>query len=254
MKTTSYFFLTVAVSLPLLLACNIYSPLSSVSSDEDRIEEALVCLHAGDFECAIANYEALTPGEERNRRLCTAHMARAGLTINSLINLFEDKNAQVVGALANALGTWSSVKQAASESAVTACADYAANTTNTDFAVLLQNLSLVVSCATLMAKTDQFVADASDDETCDTAGNNDGQITKEDIGGNEAGLIVTTGMCPADVVACRTSLTQADVAGLNTAKLDEIEGTLDSLPPELKPGGDPLTDAVRVAIKSTVAN
>src|SRR4051812_14206287 len=105
-------FIVVTVIF-IIAACNIYRPLSSKSSTEDILEEALKCLHEHDYECAIENYNSLPPGDLKNEHLCKVYLAKAGLTLDALLNVATIQSNKMLCSLANAVGPYTSDKEAA---------------------------------------------------------------------------------------------------------------------------------------------
>lgn len=229
-----------------LVSCNIYAPFGSKSSETDYIEEAQKCLHDGDFACAIDNYNGLPNGELKSQKLCLVYLAKAGFTLSALVSTVKQNSVTMMGSLSQALAPWDATKQADAASAVTHCAAFQGFSTSGQSGLLLKNLSLLVDCATLMAKADQLAGNAAADTTCTTAGNRDGRVTKSDIDDG------TRFMCKTDVDSCYTDLTTmntsqfgADLSELKTSFNTVIAGVVGS-------GG--ATNNVRAELKNNAVN
>lgn len=218
--------LVLLSALAILASCNLYSKFGSTGSDEAKIEEALHCLHDGNYACAIENYTALADTTERAKRLCQVNLARAGLTLSVLINTLGSNtgNSDVLGKVANAVIPWTQEKQTAVEAAATPCDTYFAVDTAAQYGKVLLGLSAIMNCAVGMAKSDQFVATSSADTACTTAGNGDGVVTPADISDQTDGTITTKGMCSADVTACRDRLVTVSSATGGDANIDQVVG------------------------------
>lgn len=255
-KNLDLVFLSVALAV-ILVSCNLYSPLTSTGSDEARIEEALKCLHDGDYQCAIENYSALSDPKEKARRLCQTNLARAGLTLSLLIQTLGDSQSTsdpaLLGVIANKLIPWDATKQTAAEEAKKNCTQYkteavAGTTEEQEFGDVLNTLGAFIDCTTRMAKVDQLVsADNTDD--CTTPGNKDGKVTANEITADTVAGSISAGqpgMCKADVEACL-----ADFSAVNSSGDAELKNALDQLPPELKNSGT-ATDLARKAVRDTV--
>lgn len=249
MKSRYCFFVVALLLMPLIFACNIYSPFTSVSSDQDRIEEAMKCLHSGDYDCAIEEYKGITDETLKNQKLCMAYMAKAGFGLNALINTFSEDQSHLLGNLANSLIPWSEARRDAADNGKIACAAYEA-ATKTGFGGLLKALSNYVDCSVRVAKTDLYVATSSSDLACNTPGNADGKVTKADISESSDGSIGAgyDGMCPADVSACGTDMIAASAAMGGSSEFKDIGKASSDLPADLK------NAAVDEATQKTVRN
>ena len=219
---------------PLLVSCNIYRPFTKNSTPEDFLEEALKCLHNGDFACAISNYNQLPAGELKSQKLCTAFLSKAGFTLNALLNIVgQSSNNQMMGNLANSMIPWNSTKQGDAALAKTNCEAFATSTASStdkptrDLGTLFKTMSHFVECALFMAKTDQFVANSTADTTCTTPGNNSGTVTAGDISDNADGSITSVGMCSADANACNDDISTLNTTELSNAGLGDIKGAFD---------------------------
>ncbi len=252
MSSKSRILILSLLSLPLYLSCNIYTPLSSPSTDEEYLEEARACLHSGDYACAIENYEKLSDGPVKNEKLCIVNIARAGLGLSTLVQTITNNESQdaFLGQLANRLlPTYSEDQLAAAESSITNCALMGTDDTGT----LLKTLSYMVDCGNRLAKTDTLVAISDGGTTtCNstTAGNGDGEVTSVDIGGNALTGALSggePGMCAADVQKCLDDLQAANGLGFGGG----IGGNLDALPPELIDSSTAV-DLARVELRGTL--
>jgi hypothetical protein len=223
----------------LITSCNLYSKFGSVGSDETKIEEALKCLHDGDYDCAIANYSALSDATQKARRLCQVQLARAGLTLSVLINTLgkNSASADVLGSVANAVIPWTQEKETAiaalevkTGSAYSGPCDtfYQADTTS-QYAQTLFTLSGIMSCAVRMAKADQLVGNSDSDVACATAGNLSSKVTAEDISDNADGSIAAKGMCSADAVLCKDRFLEVSKATGGDAEISQALNQLSSL-------------------------
>lgn len=231
MKTEKKALLFV-VSLFLIASCNLYSPFNSTSTPNDFLEEALKCLHNGDFACAITNYEQLPDGDLKNQKLCTAYMAKAGLTLNTMLNVVTEQSTGMLGSLANAVIPWTAQKTTDAETARSYCNTFGASATSGENGVYLSSLGLMLDCAVRMAKTDQFVGASEADTSCSTvATKTGGRISQGDIEGSG-----TQVMCTADVTQCRNDFVavQNNNAAIQQAGLSDLKGALDAVPAELK--------------------
>jgi hypothetical protein len=234
-KIMKKFFRPAAQLLAVLLlaSCNIYAPFNSKSSEIDYVEEGTKCLNQGDFACAIANYQSLPDGDLKNQKLCTGYLAKAGLTLNVLLNIVTQQNQTMIGALAQALIPWSATRQSDAENAKSFCVTYqTANPTNSN-AALFATMGYLVDCAVVMAKTDQYVGVDDNDAVCNTAGNNNGTLTSSDISGTGAANF----MCTQDTITCGYDIaeisTPAFKQSLRDAGLSNIAGALDAVPSDL---------------------
>lgn len=203
-------------TIPFLVSCNVYSPLASPATDAEYREEARFCLEKQDYACALANYSKMTASESRDQKLCVINMARAGFTINVLLNIANDRTSgsQILAKIAQQVMPWNSVKAAAATEAVTQCAAYMSSATNQKFGTLLRALSLILDCSVRMSKSDLFVSANDTPDTCDLAGNANGVLTATDITADGTGILTSLnkGMCKTDVSACLTNM--ANVAAL----------------------------------------
>lgn len=241
--------------LPFLLSCNIYAPLTTNSSDEDRLEEAQKCLHDADLACAVRNYELLSDARQKNERLCMTYLSQAGFTLPALINIVNAGGSTMLGKLAGALIPFSQTKLDAAVSAKTSCQDYFANPISTDLSVLLKTMAYLNDCAIRIARADAFVAIDETDTTCSTtAGNGDGVSTKADVGSSGGALSAgTPGMCKPDVDLCLADITAISSSQLTGSGFGDLKGAYDSLPSELK-NSSAATAAVRNALRDTLPN
>lgn len=242
--------LVMACLLVGLASCNIYSKLGSLGSDEAKIEEAMKCLHEGDFDGAIVQYTALEDTTERARRLCQVQLARAGLTLSVMINQLGSgtSSASILGDLATAILPWTQEKLTAVVAAVTPCGDYLKANATSQYAKVLVSLSGVMDCAVRLAKTDTLVASSDGDTACTTAGNGDGKIDASDVSTSTNGTITTgTGMCTADATACKDRLLATAGGKGGDANIDEIVAQLTTFT------GVTAGDALRKILRSKVA-
>jgi len=254
MHLVNRLWLTTLALLPLVASCNLYRSFSSAVSSEDLIEEARACLHAGDYDCAIANYELLPAGAERTEKLCVVNVAKAGLGLNVMIdtitNNATDSNFVMLGQLANQLLPYTAAKEAAAVEAKTHC-DAMGGVTRT--AKLMKILSRLVDCAVRMGKTDTLVSDTNEPASCNStiSKTGDGAITAADIGGDAGGdITVTDGMCDYDANMCLEDLEDASNESLASQGLTTLEDNLDLIPAGLLAAGT--ANAIRVQLKDTL--
>lgn len=218
-------FVVVVISL---IGCNAYRPFNSKSEINDYLEEAQRCLHDGDFDCAISNYNALPDGAQKQEKLCLVYLSKGGMSLSDLVSVVNQSSNTMLGALAQSLVPWTAAKSDSIDLAKTHCADSSLTGTNTG--VLLKALSLYSHCAIRMAKTDVYVATSNGDTNCNTAGDGDGRITSNDISDNSNGTISSRGMCSADVTTCATDLNGISNGELASAGLSDLENAFDALP------------------------
>ncbi len=232
-----------------LASCNLYSKFGSTGSDEGKIEEALKCLHDGNYPCAIENYTALSDATEKARRLCQVNLARAGLTLNVLINELGSgtDSATALGDLGTAIMPWTQEKQTAVEAAASPCDTYYNTDTSSQYGKVLSTLSGLMDCAVRLAKADQFQASSDGDTTCTTPGNADGQVTASDVSDQTNGTITTGGMCTSDATACKNRIVTTSGTSGGDANLDALIGQLTSLT------GASTGDAIRNILRTKVA-
>jgi hypothetical protein len=214
MKKTVLRALAWVSILPVFISCNIYSPLSTVSGDEDYREQALSCLQQGNYSCALSNYGKLSDPTEKAQDMCTVNLSEAGMSLAALVNIVTSKNtgSKLLGALAQQVVPWSAGNGAAAAQAVTLCSSIPAETSSGNLTTLLQVLSLVLDCSTRMAKTDQFVGLSDSDTNCTTPGNQNGLIEATDISAASDGVPSGSGspaMCTSDVQACISDIATA---------------------------------------------
>lgn len=249
MKNLSQF--GVAASVILVLAgCNIYQPFKSSKTANDYIEEAQKCLHDGDYDCAITNYNQLPAGVDKQEKLCTVYISKAGMSLSDLVSVVNQNSVRMMGALAQSIVPWTEAKGTAIAAGITACGDSALVATETG--KLLKALALYTDCAVRMAKTDEFVATSNSDTACDTAGNRNGLVREGDIADNSDGTISATGMCAADVTACRTDLRTISVESLLSGiGVDSLATAYQAIPSELTGSSSGTTDGLRAALFST---
>lgn len=188
-----------------LVSCNIYSPFDGGSSDRDFVELAQKCEHEGDYQCAIDKYNQMGDADEKKKKLCIVYLAKAGFTINALISTVQTNSSTMLWSLATNLMPWNDTKSSDTDFAVTNCDAYAGVSGSGQTGFLLQTLSHLVRCATLLAKTDVVIG-ANGSATCATAGNGNGVLTDSDV--QSGGF----GMCDADAIQCKN-----DFASINTA-------------------------------------
>lgn len=252
MKKINPFLLFVGL-LPILSSCNIYKPFAGTGSTEDILDAALSCLHAEDYVCAIEKYNKLPDSDLKNERLCTVTLAKAGVTLNVLLNVVTQPDRDMLGALANSFLPWSTTRQTDIDSAKAVCATYYGNftTVNASTKTLLKTLSLLSHCAVRMARTDTLVGDDRTNDPCTIPGNSSGRITAADIG--SGGLsTVNTGMCSVHVEDCNDDLVALpSEADLNGANLTSIAAARHEMPGDLTNDAT-ATDAMRSALADTV--
>lgn len=212
------------ISIPFIISCNIYAPLTSKGEPEDFIEEALKCSHDGNIGCSIENYSQLPSGNDRSQRLCSAYLAKAGLTLRSFINILKKANVSMLGELSQTLVPWSQEK----EDAALLARDSSCNAVLSDTGVLLKGTSLIIHCAMLIAKSE-------------ASGNNNGIVSKVDI----------DSMPDANAIACNSDITGTNSTQLGNAGLTAIASAYDQIPASLR---SPSSDAalLRTAIKTTL--
>ena len=240
--------------LPLLVSCNLYSPFRQKSSTADLVEEGRMCLHDGNYSCAIEAYNAIPDAETKQEKLCMAYMAQGGLQLTALINIVTKDTSKPLSDVAQSLIPWSSDKSTALDNAKTACTAFgtlASSTVNVNKAALLQFLSLLTHCSVRLAKTDQMVATSNADTSCTTPGNSDGILTQADIGDNSNGSITSTGMCATDVSSCNEDVASMSAAGLATAGLAALGTALQNIDPSLRTSGA-ATNSGRSALRGSI--
>jgi len=235
----------------LMTSCNIYSPLTAVNSTDDILEEAQKCLHDGDYDCAIEQYNALSDSTLKSQKLCMANLAKGGVTLYALINVLPQGTSAMMGNLANQLLPHSDAKQSALDSAKTHCVAFGAASTE-QIAVLLKTVSLLSHCAIRMTKTDTLVANSDSDTVCTTAGNQDGVIDRSDISDTADGNITAVGMCATDVSACNEDIVALPDDELAAAGLSNIKASYDAMPAALKTSSA-ATIPTRGSLKSMVS-
>lgn len=246
------FFCTLI--LFVLVSCNAYSPLRQKSSTEDLIEEGMKCLHDGDYACAIEAYNAIPNVEVKNEKLCKVYLTQGGMTLNFLINTVTQNNSKMLGNLAQGLAPWTQAKSDSLDLAKTSCINYAATATtptSVNQATLLKTISLLIHCATRIAKADVYVANSNSDQICTTPGNNNGTISQSDISEDTTGNISSVGMCSQDVVDCTSDLSSVSPTALTNAGLGTIAGAFNSVPDALKDSNSTVI-ASRAAIRDVV--
>ena len=227
--------------LPLLLSCNLYSPLQGGGGTQDLLERARRCEEDGDFVCAEEMFKKLPDGETKMSRLCSLYLTEAGVTLNTFADVLSKAGGiTMLGTLAQTLVPYTQDKLTAAANALTECGSFA-TASGSATAVLLQSSAKFTHCAVLLAKTDQAIQ-TSNGDACATAGNKNGTLTKSDI----------AGMCSADVDLCTTDLRTLKPADLKTAGLDGLSDSQTSLPAELQPTATQATDFVRTALQSVL--
>lgn len=239
--------LAFAGLLFVISACNIYKPFASSTGEQAYLDKAQECLHGGDYDCAIENFLKLSDGEQKEKKLCTAYLGRAGVTLNVLLNVVTQNNSEMIGALANALVPYTAAKLADAESARTHCANYGALPGTGDTGVMLLALGYMTDCGTRVAKTDQIHGANDGDPVCTTSVTPDGEITKSDI--NTAG---PTMMCSTDVTECSDDFAAIDAGAVGGAGLSELSGALGQVPGAITGGAD--VTAKRVGIAAAIPN
>jgi hypothetical protein len=245
---------TPLVALPLIVSCNVYSPLSSEKEVEDYLEAAQKCLHDNDYGCAITKYNKLPAGETKDQKLCLVYLAQGGLKLSSLINTVTTNSSAMMGALAQTMVPWTQAKSDAMDNAKIHCVNYgvSAGTAGASNAALLKSLAYFSHCAIRIAKTDRFVATSNTDTACNTASpTGNGVITQDDVG--PAGGAISTsspGMCAADVASCLDDISRVDSSALSSANLNDIKTANDAIPSALKTSTTVTNDA-RSALRGT---
>ncbi len=229
----------------LIVSCNIYSPFTTLNSDEDRKEQALKCLHDDDYDCAIEQYDKMTDVQSKSIRKCMTYISKGGMGLKTFLDVFmskEDIN-YALGRLAQTLAKNTSsysemeTKIDALTEGKTACDEYVAiKGTSDDFAILFKSLSRFGHCAILMAKADfcTCTSDTAAQCTENASGLKDG-LTKGDIYDGLDGKISSDGMCSSDATACSEDLSQ--VTSLNVGEFGSMKQILDQIPAELKQTG-----------------
>jgi hypothetical protein len=242
--------LGILLLIPLLVSCNLYTPLNTSGSDSDKLEEAQVCLKDNDYQCAIDQYEKIEDAALKQQKLCQIYLTRGGITLSILVNVLNENSSKIIVNLGNRLLPWTSNKSADLQLAKTHCSEYRNLSSDSD-ASLLKVTALFSDCAIRMARTDRFQSTTVDD-TCTLANfsSSNGLLTAPDIGGDGAGSIDTTpGMCSSDVNACVSDVialknSQSELSGLG---FSDIGGAAGQLPQEIVDGV--ATNAARAALK-----
>lgn len=250
------FLLAVTIAATFLISCNVYSPLATKGSETDIIDAARQCLHSGDYDCAIANYELLQSGEYKDQKLCLVRLAKGGVTISALTSTLKSSTTTMIGAFARTMVPWTQTKQTALDDAKTNCTAYAATNPTTDAGtkVLLKSLGLLSHCAIRIAKTDIYLGNADGDTVCTTAGDGTNTLTTADIGGNGGGALGggTNGMCSADVDTCNDDLVAAPTStDLSNVGLSELGNAVALIPTDLVT--NTATATTRLALKAVMA-
>lgn len=246
-------FFVVAVPICVLAGCNLYAPFNTDSTPTDYLEEATKCLDEGNFACAIQDYNQLPDGSLKDQKLCTGYLAKAGLTINVLLNIITQQQQTMMGSLANAILPWSATQGSDSNNAKENCIAFATESPTDPNAPLLQAMGYIMDCAVLMAKTDQFVGSSDTDSSCTTPGLNQGKIVQADIINTDGNV-----MCSADAVTCGNDLyavaQPAFQAALNDAGLGNIGSALNALPGGFAQLNNATGDAARALLVETLPN
>lgn len=230
-----------------LVSCNIYSPFDSKSSDNDYVEAAQKCLHDNDYACAVENYGKIASAELKSQKLCLVYLAKSGFTISAMVSTVKTNSATMLGSLATELIPWSAQKSTDSAAAMTQCDAYAGFAGSGQTGVLLKNLSHLVDCATLLAKSDQVIGTSNADTACTTAGNRDGRITQADVNENVGGV---NAMCAADALRCSNNFNTMDTASLGS-DLNDIKTAILATDNGLAAAAS--ADAARTALDASVA-
>ncbi len=259
------------LAVVMLSGCNVFEPFDTKSTTNDLMELATQCLDNGDFGCAINYYNQLPAGLQRDQNLCVVYLAKAGMTIDTLINIINagsNSNSQMVlGQVAQAMMPWSSTQSSDIQSAVTSCNNFSTDTSADTTAALLVAISYFTDCAVRIARTDQFVggtptADGGNasnnddhDTVCMTPGLQAGKVTAEGVGYDGLSPL-QTGMCQTDVVQCQSDiqnvLTNSDLKNaLNNNGLSYIVTAFENVPPSVQNTGIAL-DTARYGISQTV--
>jgi hypothetical protein len=257
MKNFALRFLALVWLLPLFVSCNVYEPLTSISGDETLRQAAQVCLHKGDFTCAIEYLNRLSDSAEKQQDLCTVTLAQSGVTLVTMVNTIAkgSTGTKLMGNLAQALSPWTSDKETYAASAKTRCAAIPAATTasGNNLSTLLKALGYMADCSVRMAKTDLFVATAASGSCTATAGNSNGVVEANDIASDSvAGTLGAgqKGMCDADATLCKEDIDA--LSGMSTALraagLGDIAGNVDSIP------NGATNSLLRVALRGTTSH
>ncbi len=251
-------FLVFAFSALVVGACNIYSPLSSPSTDEEFVEEGRKCLLTSNYDCAIAQYNRISDATLKNQQLCLANISKAGLNLTALINVLSSSSAGTgtMILVANELlkKGFTETRLAAAAASISPCGALGSDDTST----LLKVLSRVADCGIRIAKANYLVAtDDSVSTTCSsaTAGARTGVVSTSDIGGDGTGAVsgANPGMCYADVQVCIDDMSAASTL-LGGGSFSAIRDNILSLPADLIAGGTGLAAvrATRVGLKVSV--
>ncbi len=250
MRLTGLFFFILF--LPICISCNLYSSFVSPKTDAEYLEEAQQCLNNDDYACAIANYEKISDTLLRNRKLCLVHMTRAGLKVSALINIITESNSSALGNLAKQLIPWSQDKGDIANLAKTQCDTFKNTADSGNEGVLFRSLSRFLDCATRIARVEKQVAASESDNSCNTAGNDNGSLEASDVADSDGNISASNpGMCPSDVGICRTDILEIDPDSLSSAGLSEVKGAYDNLPDALK-DSNAATSEVRKSLRETL--
>jgi len=252
MKNKIKILLGTLLVIAVLFGCNVYSPLTSPSIEEEYIEQAQKCLHDGDYACALEQYSLLSDGAKKSEKLCIVNMARAGFTLSVLIDIASNRTSgsNMVGLMANRLIPWSQEKQNAVVTAVTHCNALATQNPTGKIAVLLKSLGLLMDCSVRMAKADMLIGSSLTDTACTTAGNNNGRVTSSDMSQSSDGS--GSGMCAADVTQCLADFSAVPSTQLADAGLSDLKANYDAMPAALKTTSTG-TQVGRAQLKNTVS-
>lgn len=223
----------------LLAACNLYKPFHQPSSSQEYIERATKCEHEGNLDCAIENLLLISDVELRKRKLCLVYLMRGGFTIDVYLKILEGEAATILGTLAQALLPWSETKKQDLNSAIPYCGDIGGKA-----GALLKAVSLITNCSLRIARTDTLVASSTSDAECNTPGNQDGRISRDDIISDSAV------MCPTDALACREELRGIAFQQIDNQEVKEIYQALPASLTDSTVGISLLLIAIRSAIPS----
>ena len=242
-----------------IVSCNIYSSFETESSVQDHLEVAQKCKSSGDLVCATKAYEKLPDGIQKEQKLCTIYLSRAGFKLTHLIDVFKTPNAKVLGVISNLLLPYNTEKGISAADAKKHCNSYQAlaatsgSSGEVKFGILLKTLGAFIDCTTRMAKTTVFQATSNSDDSCTTpAPAGTSRVKISTIGGSGGAISVSNpGMCPADAIECAKDILAIDATALHNAEFDDMASALNSIPEDIKATGVP--DQVRSGLQQTLS-
>lgn len=242
--------LLIFLCISTLISCNVYGPFASNSTEQDYVDSAQKCLKTRDYDCAIGFYNAMPAGDLKNQKLCLIYLAKAGISLTTVLNTFTQAANTMLGTLANQLLPWSQTKQDALDVAATNCATYKTSATSAKAGQLLNALAVFSHCAIRISKTDTYFASNNLSATCGQSRTGNGIISGADIDDNSGtGAITAQGMCVDDVNTCGTDISSLNAAQLSAVGLTPLANLVTAITPVF---GSGVPNTIRAGIYSTV--